>query len=112
VICPNRLGSGGDEDHQHDYIPRSNVTLSTGNAGWQGNIPTPYNFDEYLGKADYQINADHRLSLSYFNTGGTSTTRAGSPNLPWSLQDSTWRQHSVNASDVGSSTHPRSIRSG
>jgi outer membrane receptor protein involved in Fe transport len=99
VICPNRLDPVAMRII-NDYIPTSNVTLSTGNAGWQGNIPTPYNFDEYLGKADYQLNADHRLSVSYFNTGGTSTTRAGSPNVPWSLQDSTWRQHSVNLSDV------------
>src|SRR5438067_1864117 len=42
----------------------------------------------------------HDKDFSYFNTGGTSTTKAGSPNVPWSLQDSTWRQHSVNASDV------------
>ncbi|HEX3092253.1 MAG TPA: TonB-dependent receptor, partial [Candidatus Angelobacter sp.] len=42
----------------------------------------------------------HRLNVSYFNTGGTSRTRGGSGNLPWSFQDSTWRQHSVNASDV------------
>jgi carboxypeptidase family protein len=99
VICPNRLDPVAMKII-NDFIPRSNVTLSTGNAGWQGNIPTPYNFDEYLGKVDYQLNADHRLTVSYFNTGGTSTTRAGSPNVPWSLQDSTWRQHSVNASDV------------
>jgi outer membrane receptor protein involved in Fe transport len=99
VICPNRLDPVA-VNIIRDFIPLSNVTLSTGNAGWQGNIPTPYNFDEYLGKADYQLNADHRLSVSYFNTGGTSTTKGGSPNVPWSLQDSTWRQHSVNASDV------------
>jgi len=99
VICPNRLDPVAMKII-NNYIPTSNVTLSTGNAGWQGNIPTPYNFDEYLGKADYQLNADHRLSVSYFNTGGTSTTKGGSPNVPWSLQDSTWRQHSVNASDV------------
>ena len=83
----------------NNYIPLSNVTLPKATR-WQGNIPTPYNFDEYLGKVDYQLNADHRLSVSYFNTGGTSTTKGGSPNVPWSVQDSTWRQHSVNASDV------------
>jgi hypothetical protein len=99
VICANRLDPVAMKII-NDFIPVSNVILSTGNAGWQGNIPTPYNFDEYLGKVDYQLNADHRLTVSYFNTGGTSTTRAGSPNVPWSLQDSTWRQHSVNASDV------------
>jgi hypothetical protein len=99
VICPNRMDPVAVKII-NDFIPTSNVTLANGNAGWQGNIPTPYNFDEYLGKADYQLNNAHRLSVSYFNTGGTSTTKGGSPNVPWSLQDSTWRQHSVNASDV------------
>ncbi len=99
VICPNRIDPVARKIIDN-YIPLSNVALSNGNAGWQGNIPTPYNFDEYLGKVDYQLNAAHRLSVSYFNTGGTSTTKAGSPNVPWSVQDSTWRQHSVNASDV------------
>src|SRR5256714_1912218 len=99
VICPNRLDPVAMKII-NTYIPVSNITLANGNAGWQGNIPTPYNFNEYLGKVDYQLNNDHRLTVSYFNTGGTSTTKAGSPNVPWSLQDSTWRQHSVNASDV------------
>lgn len=99
VICSNRLDPVAMKII-NDYIPTSNVTLANGNAGWQGNLATPYNFDEYLGKADYQLNAAHRLTVSYFNTGGTSTTKAGSPNIPWSLQNSTWRQHSVNASDV------------
>lgn len=99
VICPERIDKVARKIIDN-YIPLSNVTLSNGNAGWQGNIPTPYNFDEYLGKVDYQLNAVHRLTISYFNTGGTSTTKGGSPNVPWSLQNSTWRQHSVNASDV------------
>jgi len=95
VICPNRLDPVAMKII-NNYIPLSNAP---GNK-WQGNIPTPYNFDEYLGKVDYQYNAAHRLSVSYFNTGGTSTTKGGSPNVPWSLQNSTWRQHSVNASDT------------
>src|SRR5438067_7540650 len=99
VICPNRLDPVAMKII-NTYIPLSNVTLSNGNAGWQGNLPTPYNFNEYLGKVDYQLNDAHRLTVSYFNTGGTSTTKAGSPNVPWSLQSSTWRQHSINASDV------------
>lgn len=95
VICPNRLDPVAMKII-NDFIPLSNAPGSK----WQGNIPTPYNFDEYLGKVDYQLNTAHRLSVSYFNTGGTSTTKAGSPNVPWSLQNSTWRQHSVNASDT------------
>jgi len=99
VICPNRVDPVARKIID-TYIPLSNVTLPNGNAGWQGNIPTPFNSNEYLGKLDYQLNAAHRLSVSYFNTGGTSTTKGGSPNVPWSTQDSTWRQHSVNVSDV------------
>src|SRR6266403_2683974 len=99
VICANRIDPVARKIIDN-YIPLSNVTLSNGNAGWQGNIPTPFNSNEYLGKMDYQLNAAHRLSVSYFNTGGTSTTKGGSPNVPWSVQNSTWRQHSVNASDV------------
>ena len=99
VICPSRQDPVAMAII-NKYIPLSNVTLANGNPGWQGNIATPYNFNEYLGKIDYQMTAAHRFSFSYFNTGGTSTTKAGSPNLPWSLQNSTWRQHSVNASDV------------
>ena len=99
VICPGRMDPVAVKII-NDFIPLSNVTNANGTAGWQGNLATPYNFDEYLGKVDYQLNAAHRLTVSYFNTGGTSTTKAGSPNVPWSLQNSTWRQHSVNASDV------------
>jgi hypothetical protein len=99
VICANRQDKVA-MNIINKYIPLSNTTLSNGNAGWVGNIATPYDFNEYLGKFDYQLTAAHRLSFSYFNTGGTSTTKGGSPNVPWSLQNSTWRQHSVNASDV------------
>src|SRR6476469_9107929 len=99
VICANRIDPVARKIID-GYIPLSNVTLPNGNAGWQGNIPTPFNSNEYLGKMDYQVNAAHRLSVSYFNTGGTSTTKGGSPNVPWSVQNSTWRQHSINASDV------------
>src|SRR5205085_2184935 len=99
VICPNRMDPVAVKI-LNTYIPQSNVILPNGNPGWQGNISTPYNSNEYLGKVDYQLNKEHRLSMSYFNTGGTSRTRGGSGNLPWSFQDSTWRQHSVNASDV------------
>ena len=99
VICANRVDPVARRIIDQ-FIPLPNTTLPNGNPGWQGNIQTPYNFDEYLGKVDYQLNDDHRLSFSYFNTGGTSRTRGGNGNLPWSFQDSTWRQHSVNVSDV------------
>lgn len=99
VICPDRIDPVARRIID-TYIPLPNTVLPNGNPGWQGYIATPYNFDEYLGKVDYQLNDAHRLSFSYFNTGGTSTTRGGNGNLPWSFQDSTWRQHSINVSDV------------
>jgi Carboxypeptidase regulatory-like domain len=99
VICANRIDPVARKIID-TYIPLPNSTLANGNPAWQGYVPTPYNFDEYLGKVDYQLNDAHRLSFSYFNTGGTSRTKGGNGNLPWSFQDSTWRQHSINVSDV------------
>ena len=95
MICPNRL----DPVARRSSTTTSLWPTSPGNAGWQGNIPTPFDFDEFLGKADYQLNAAHRLSVSYFNTGGTSTTRAA-PATCRGASRFDWRQHSVNASDV------------
>src|SRR5207253_2081699 len=69
VICPNRQDPVAVKII-NDFIPLSNSILPNGNPGWQGNIPTPYDFNEYLGKVDYQLTTDHRLSVSYFNTGG------------------------------------------
>src|SRR6266850_422695 len=95
VICPDRLDPVAMKII-NDYIPTANVTGSK----WQGNVPSPFNTDEFLGKVDHQINAAHRLTLSYFNTGGTNTVRAGSGNLPWASQQFKWRQHNLNLSDV------------
>jgi len=95
VICPNRLDPVAVKII-NTYIPLSNVAGSR----WQGNIPSPFNTDEYLGKVDHQLNAGHRLTFSYFNTAGTNTVRAGGGNLPWASQQFNWRQHNVNLSDV------------
>jgi hypothetical protein len=95
VICPNRLDPVAVKII-NNYIPLSNVAGSR----WQGNVPSPFNTDEYLAKLDHQLNASHRLSFSYFNTAGTNTVRAGGGNLPWANQQFKWRQHNVNLSDV------------
>ncbi len=95
VICPNRMDPVAVKII-NDYIPLSNVAGSR----WQGNIPSPFDTNEYLGKVDHQINEAHRLSFSYFNTAGTNTVRAGGGNLPWAYQQFNWRQHNVNVSDV------------
>jgi len=95
VICPNRLDSVAMKII-NTYIPPSNVAGSK----WQGNIPSPFDSDDYLAKVDHQLNSAHRLTFSYFETSGTNTVKAGSGNLPWATQQFKWRQHNVNASDV------------
>ena len=95
VICPNRIDPVATKII-NDYIPISNVAGSR----WQGNVPSPFNSNEFLGKVDHQINAAHRLTFTYFITGGNNTVKAGSGNLPWASQQFKWRQHNVNFSDV------------
>jgi outer membrane receptor protein involved in Fe transport len=99
VICPNRIDPVAAKII-HDYIPLSNSLTNNGLPGWQGNIPNPYNTDEFLIKIDHQLNDAHRITGTYFNTAGSTTVFPGSGNLPWATQNFTWRQHNVNLSDV------------
>lgn len=78
------------------YIPKANLA---GNR-WQGNVPLPYNTNEYLIKIDHQLTEAHRLSGTYFNTSGSQTVFPGSGNLPWATQDFKWQQHNLNLSEV------------
>lgn len=80
----------------NDYIPAANLP----NNRWQGNVPLPYNTNEYLIKIDHQINEPHRLSFTYFNTAGSQTVFPGSGNLPWATQNFKWQQHNANLSEV------------
>jgi hypothetical protein len=95
VICPNRLDPVAMKIIG-TYIPVSNVAGSK----WQGNVPSPFNSDDFLVKLDHQLSGTHRLTFSYFETSGTNTVKAGTGNLPWASQQFQWRQHNVNASDV------------
>src|SRR5437867_4977465 len=95
VICPNRIDPVAAKIIS-TYIPLSNVTGSK----WQGNIPSPFDSNDFLVKLDHQLSTAHRLTFSYFETSGTNTVKAGSGNLPWANQQFKWRQHNVNASDV------------
>ena len=95
VICPARLDPVAVKII-NDFIPTANVAGSK----WQGNIPSPYNSNDFLTKIDNQLSNAHRLTFSYFETSGTNTVRAGGGNLPWGYQQFSWRQHNVNASDV------------
>ncbi len=99
VICPNRIDPVARRITD-SYIPNSNITLSNGRPGWQGNVPNPYDTDEMLVKVDHQLNVPHRLSFTYFETKGSTTVFPGTGNLPWATQDFRWRQHNLNISDV------------
>ncbi len=100
VFCANRIDPV-TKKILDTYIPLSNYTIAnTGQPGWQGNVPNPFNTDEFLGKVDHQLNQDHRLTFSYYTTAGITTVFPGSGNLPWATQNFKWRQHNVNLSDV------------
>lgn len=72
------------------------------NNKWQGVIPNPYNTDEFLAKVDHDLSDTQRLTFSYFETSGENKVRAGSGNIPWSIQQFSWRQHNANVSDTWS----------
>src|SRR5436305_2323162 len=82
----------------NNFIPTANLP----NSKWQGVIPNPYNTDEFLAKVDHNLSDTQRLTFSYFETSGENRVRAGSANLPWSIQQFSWRQHNANVSDTWS----------
>jgi hypothetical protein len=99
VICPNRIDPVAAKI-LNDYIPKANSMLNGRLEGWQGNVPNPYNTNEFLVKFDHQLNEPHRLTFTYFTTAGSTTVFPGSGNLPWATQNFKWRQHNINMSDV------------
>ncbi|HXZ79171.1 MAG TPA: carboxypeptidase regulatory-like domain-containing protein [Terriglobales bacterium] len=96
-ICSNRLDPVA-MNILNTLVPSATPGVA-GNV-WQGYVPSPYNSDEFLIKVDHQINTAHRFTGSYFETGGSNTIQAGGGNLPWGVQELSWRQHEVNLSDV------------
>jgi outer membrane receptor protein involved in Fe transport len=76
-------------------IPLAN---SSGNV-FQGQIPSPYDTDEYLAKVDHQLTNNQRVTVSYFETSGRNVVLP-TGNMPWSTEQFTWRQHNANASDT------------
>jgi len=95
VIPPGRL-DGVAINIMNKFIPSAN---SPGNK-WQGFIPSPYDTDEFLAKVDHKFSETNSITVSYFETSGTNTVRAGNGNLPWSRQQFDWRQHDANLSDT------------
>jgi hypothetical protein len=84
------------------YIPAANLP----NNQYEGQVPSPYNSDELMGKIDHQLTEKHRLSGSFYTTWGsnnvTPLSSGGSPigNLPWSTQQYNWHQYNTNVSDT------------
>ncbi|MBS1855832.1 MAG: TonB-dependent receptor [Acidobacteria bacterium] len=73
------------------HLPLANFTNNT----FQGQVPSPYNTDEFLIKLDHSVTDSQRLSASYYTTAGTNTISPGG-NLPWSTQTFNWRQQNAN----------------
>jgi len=101
VICPSFFDAAA-ANIVNKAIPASNTTTGSGQAGWKGVIPNPFNTDEYLAKVDHNFGSDHRLTLSYYTTAGDNSIRAGTSGqgLPWGLQNFQWRQHNASASET------------
>ncbi|MEO7144899.1 MAG: carboxypeptidase regulatory-like domain-containing protein, partial [Bryobacteraceae bacterium] len=77
------------------YIPLANAS---GNV-FQSQVPNPYRTDEYMVKLDHSLSSTQQLSASYYETSGQNVIQSAG-NLPWSLEQFTWRQHNANASDT------------
>ena len=60
--------------------------------------PSPYNYDEYLGKVDVILTSNQQFTASYFENSGTNSVVSGqaSTSLPWSTEQYSWRQQNVN----------------
>jgi hypothetical protein len=104
VICPKLLDPVAQKLLTSSVFPN----VPTAGAGaFQAVAPSPYNTDEFLIKVDHNLTGNQRLSVSYFYTSGNnqvpplnSTTGQPNGNIPWDVQQFTWRQQNVNLSDT------------
>jgi hypothetical protein len=106
VICPSLLDPVAQKllnpsiaALNFPTVPVANVGIS----GWQGNVSSPLNTDEFLIKMDHMLTPDQRVSGSYFFTDGNNTvpplnSQTGLPNgnIPWSVQQYNWQQQDLN----------------
>src|SRR5580693_3176389 len=104
VICPRLLDPVAQKLFTSSVFPN----VPTAGAGaFQAVAPSPYNTDEFLIKVDHNVTSNQRLGASYFYTSGNnlvpplnSTTGQPNGNIPWDVQQFTWRQQNVNVSDT------------
>jgi hypothetical protein len=78
-------------------LPSTNSGTTTA-PQWIGYVPTPANYNEYMGKIDHKISSRQTLNGSYFFLKGQNSVVAGSSNLPWSLQLQKYSLHVINLS--------------
>ena len=104
VICSSLLDPVAQKLFSSSIFP--NVPMA-GAGAFQAVAPSPYNTDEFLIKVDHNLTSNQRLSGSYFYTSGNnevpplnSTTGQPNGNIPWDVQQFTWRQQNVNVSDT------------
>jgi hypothetical protein len=62
------------------------------------NNPSPYNYDEYLGKVNVLLSNKQNFTASYFENQGSNSvvSGGGSTSLPWSTEQYAWRQQNLN----------------
>ncbi len=104
VICSSLLDPVAKKLFTSSVFPN----IPTAGAGtFQAVAPSPYNTDEFLIKVDHNLTSKQRLSGSYFYTSGNNlvpplNSTSGQPNgnIPWDVQQFTWRQQNVNLSDT------------
>src|SRR5467141_1637162 len=104
VICSSLLAPVAKKLFSSSVFPK----IPTAGAGtFQAVAPSPYNTDEFLIKVDHNLTSKQRLSGSYFYTSGNNlvpplNSTSGQPNgnIPWDVQQFTWRQQNVNLSDT------------
>ena len=104
VICASLLDPVAKKLLTSTVFPN----VPTAGAGaFQAVAPSPYNTDEFLIKVDQNLTSNQQLRVSYFYTSGNNevpplnaTTGQPNGNIPWDVQQFTWRQQNANVSDT------------
>ena len=103
-ICPSMLDPTVQRLLNATAFP--NIPTA-GTTAFEAAAPSPYNTDEFIIKLDHNLTRTQRLSGSYFYTSGNNSVPplnsvTGNPNgnIPWDVQQFTWRQQNLNLSDT------------
>ena len=110
IICPSLLDPVAQKLLNPANVATNFPTIlpaNVGATGWQGTSSSPFNSDEVLIKLDWNVTQKQRLSGSYFYTSGNNNvpplgSATGLPigNIPWDVQQFSWRQQNLNVSDT------------